>query len=162
MPIASKARIETAPSFDRNWYRLQTVLQTLLAFALLAGLAGLFGGGWLSSDVVKIGSFEIRYDRFARKTVPFRITLTSDDNQKSGPLKVTLGRELVEKVAIIRTIPTASSSKDTTVGTEFEFESGGSRAQVVISLQPDRFGVFSWKLTIAGVGEASLFQVIYP
>jgi hypothetical protein len=55
MPIASKARIETAPSFDRNWYRLQTVLQTLLAFALLAGLAGLFGGGWLSSDVVKIG-----------------------------------------------------------------------------------------------------------
>jgi hypothetical protein len=32
----------------------------------------------------------------------------------------------------------------------------------VISVQPDHFGLFTWKLKIAGVGEASLFQIIYP
>jgi hypothetical protein len=110
----------------------------------------------------KIGRFEITNDRFTRKTVPFRITLRSIDQRISEPLRITLSQDLVEKAAIIRTIPTAISAKETLAGTEFSFTSEAQQMQVVITVQPDRFGIFTWKLTIADFGEFSLFEIIYP
>lgn len=155
-------KIETAPAFDRNWYRVRAALQVLLALFVLAGLAGLFGGGWLSSSIVRIGPIEVTYDRFARKTVPFRIVARSVDQLPVGRVSMTLGRTLTEKAAIIRTIPTAASSKETPDGTAFAFTSDDARPEVTILIQPDRFGVFEWKLKIDGAGETSLFQIIYP
>lgn len=122
-------KVETAPSFDRNWYRVQTGLQFLLTLIVLAGLAGLFGGGWLSSKVVSVGRFKITYDRFARKTVPLRIVVRTVAASSEGSLDLTLGTDLTDKVAIIRTIPTAVSSKETDDGTEFIFASGNARPQ---------------------------------
>lgn len=155
-------KIETSPSFDRNWYRVQPILHFLLAATVLAGLAGVFGGGWLSSDVVRIGGMEVTYDRFARKTVPFRIVVRAIDPIPSGPIEVTIGRELAEKAAIIRTIPTATATKEVSDGTGFSLTSENPRPHITISVQPDRFGVFTWKLKIVGAGDASLFQIIYP
>jgi hypothetical protein len=133
-----------------------------LAATILAGLAGVFGGGWLSSSVVRIGSMEVTQDRFARKTVPFRIIVRSVDPVPASPIEVTLGPELAEKAAIIRTIPTAISTKEVSDGIKFAFASENPKPQITISVQPDRFGFFDWKLKIEGVGEASLFQIIYP
>jgi hypothetical protein len=154
--------VETSPNLDRNWYRVQLALQSMLAVFVLAGLAGVCGNGWLSSDSVRIGSYEATYDRFARKTVPFRITLRSSERRHAGPLRVTLGRDLTEKAAIIRTVPAALSSSETASGTEFAFQTDGAPTQIVVSVQPAWPGVFHWRLAIDGAGEASLFQIIYP
>ena len=75
---------------------------------------------------------------------------------------ITLGHQLTEKSAVIRTIPAAASSRDTPEGTEYAFASAATQALIVLSVQPDAFGIFDWKLKVEGVGEASLFQVIYP
>lgn len=162
LPLSNGTKVETSPSFDRNWYRAQTFLQAILALVILSGLLGVFGGGWLSTDVVRIGPVEVTYDRFARKTVPFRITLRSSGERATGPLLVSLSGELTERAGIIRSVPTAASSKETPFGTEFVFPTDARQAHVVISVQPDRFGIFTWKLKIDGAGEASLFQIIYP
>jgi hypothetical protein len=155
-------KVESAPTFDRNWYRAQTFLQFLLAATVFAGLGGVFGGGWLSSTTVRVGTLNVTYDRLARRTVPIRIVVRSTD-LKDGPLRLTIGRNLIEKAAIVRTIPTAVTTTDSVAGTEFTFASPpGGPAEVVLSVQPDSFGLFRWSLKAAGIGEASLFQIIYP
>lgn len=120
-------KVETAPSFDRAWYRVQNAVKVLLTVIILAGLAGLFGGGFLSSTVVKVGPFEVTYERFARKTVPFRISVRAFNGSVSGPLRLTLDTPLPDKAAIIRTTPTASASRETKDGTEFVFDASGSQ-----------------------------------
>jgi hypothetical protein len=155
-------RIETAPTFDRYWYRAQTFLKGLLAATILAGLAGVFGSGWLSSTTIRVGTLDVTYDRLARRTVPIRIVVRSTA-PTSSQLRLTIGRNLIDKAAIVRTIPTAVSAKDSADGTEFTFAvaSEGS-AEVTLSVQPDSFGLFRWGLKAAGIGEASLLQIIYP
>lgn len=155
-------KVESAPDFDRRWYRAQTLLQFLLAATVLAGLAGIFGGGWLSSTTIRVGTLDVTYDRLARRTVPIRIivrtTQTSD-----GPLRLTIGRDLIEKSALVRTIPTAVATADSVAGTEYTFAgTSGGPTEIRFSVQPDSFGLFRWSLKAAGIGEASLFQLIYP
>jgi hypothetical protein len=64
----SESGVEPAPAFDRNWYRVQTILQGMLALLLCAGLAGVFGGGWLSTSVVRVGPLEVTYERLRTQT----------------------------------------------------------------------------------------------
>jgi hypothetical protein len=161
LDVQRGTQVETSPGFDRNWYRVQMVLQVVLALLLLLGLIGLFGNGWLSTSVVRIGAADVTYERFTRKTVPFRLTVRSSE-QRPGPVRLTLGRELIDRTGIVRTIPAATAVKDTAEGTEYTFAAQDRRTELVLSLQPDRWGWFSWTLRIDGVGEASLFQIIYP
>jgi hypothetical protein len=154
--------VETSPSFDRNWYRTQTVLQFLLGLTILAGLTGIAGGGWLSSSVVRIGSAEVTYERFARKTVPFRIALRLVEQHPGEPVRLTLSRDLIERVAIVRSVPAAITTEAIPLGTQFVFAADARQTEIVIWVRPDRHGLFSWKLRIENVGEASLFQIIYP
>ena len=155
-------KVESAPNFDRHWYRAQTLLQFLLAATVLAGLAGIFGGGWLSSTTIHVGTLEVTYDRLARRTVPIRITVRTTKTS-DGPLRLTIGRDLIEKSSLVRTIPTAVATTDSVAGTEFTFAgTSGGPAEVVLSVQPDSFGLFRWSFKGAGIGEASLFQIIYP
>jgi hypothetical protein len=159
----SGSGVETAPAFDRNWYRVQTVLQGLLALVLFGGLAGVFGGGWVSASVVRVGPLEVTYERFARKSVPFRIKVRPVDQIHVDRLQLTIGRELVDHVGVLRTIPTAASSSESADGSAYVFAvAPGNAGEITIAVQPDRFGVFEWTLKAAGLGEASLFQIIYP
>jgi hypothetical protein len=76
---------------------------------------------------------------------------------------VTIGRELVDHVGILRTIPTAASSSDSIGGSDYVFAvTAGNAGEITIAVQPDRSGIFDWTIKVAGIGEASLFQIIYP
>lgn len=154
--------VETSPTFDHRWFHAQTALQALLAALVVLGLTGLFGGGFLSTAHIKIGSAEVTYDRFSRRSVPIRIAIGQLALPSGEPLRVALSRELTDKTTIVRTVPPAASSRETADGVEFAFTIDHPQAPIVISVQPDRFGAFSWTLRIDGVGEASLFQIIYP
>jgi hypothetical protein len=163
MALNTDSGVETAPTFDRNWYRVQTVLQGLLALVLCGGLSGIFGGGWLSTSVVRVGPLEVTYERFARKSVPFRIKIRPVDQIRADKLQLTIGRELVDHVGILRTFPTAASSSDSIDGSNYVFAvTPGSTGEITTAVQPDRFGIFEWTIKAAGLGEASLFQIIYP
>jgi hypothetical protein len=157
---SSGIHVETSPSFDRCWYRTQTALQVLLGVLILAGLAGVFGGGWLSAFVVHVGPFEVTYDRFARKSVPFRISI--EGKPVVRPVRITIGRDLIEKVGVIRTIPAALSAADTADGTELVFGAPQAPSRIAIEVRPNGAGIFRWTLKVEGAGEASLFQIIYP
>lgn len=154
--------VETAPRFDRFWWMTLRVLQASLALFILAGLAGVFGGGWLATSTIHVGAFEVTYERFARKSVPFRIRVRATEPANSEELRVSVGRELVDHVGIVRTIPTAAASIGTSSGTEFVFkQTPDTMSDIAITMQPDRFGWFNWTLRI-GQNEMSLFQIIYP
>lgn len=73
MRITSGTDVETAPQFERSWSIAQRALQVGLLVFLIAGIAGVFGGGWLSTTTVAVGPFDVTYERFVRKSVPFRI-----------------------------------------------------------------------------------------
>ena len=163
LQTSEKTHIETAPVFDRYWFIAQKILQSLMAFTLCAGLLGIFGGGWLSSETVRFGSFEVTYQKFVRKSVPFKIRLRPLESIGADTLQVFVGRELIDKAAIVRTVPTALSSSETAEGTLFEFGvSPQAPGEIVIAIQPDQFGLFRWTIRAAGAAEASLFQIIYP
>ena len=159
----SESDVEIAPAFDRNWYRVQKALQGLLALVLCSGIAGAFGGGWLSTSVVRVGPLEVTYERFARKSVPFRIKVRAVDQIHADRLQLTIGRGLVDHVGILRTIPTAASSSESIDGSQYVFAvAPGRGGEISIAVQPDRFGIFDWTIKAADLGEASLFQIIYP
>jgi hypothetical protein len=163
MALNSAESVETAPAFDRKWYRVQNFLQGLLALTLFGGFAGVFGGGWLSTSVVRVGPLQVTYERFARKSVPFRIKIRPVDQISADKLQLTIGRELVDHVGVLRTIPTAASSSESMDGSSYVFAiTPGSAPEVIIAVQPDRFGIFGWTIKVAGLGEASLLQIIYP
>jgi hypothetical protein len=164
MPLKTAGTdIETSPGFDRQWYRVQKVLQVLLTLTIAAGLAGVFGGGWLSTSTVRIGALEVTSERFVRKSVPFKIKIHPVAQIRAENLKLTVGRELMDRAGILRTIPIASSSAESVDGTNLKFSvSSSGWDELTIAVQPDRFGIFDWTLKVTGIGEASLFQIIYP
>jgi len=162
LKVSRGTSVETSPDFDRRWFFAQSILQAVLALLVVLGLAGVFGGGWLSTAHARIGPVDVTYDRFARRSVPIRITLQDIGHRSTDPLRVSLSRDLIGKAVIVRTIPAALSSHETADGTEMSFAVDHPQAPVVISVQPDRFGIFDWTLRVEGLGAASLFQIIYP
>jgi hypothetical protein len=163
MAMSGSTEVEIAPRFDRNWHRARAAMQVLLGLMVAGGLAGLFGDGPLSTGVTQIGVYRVSYQRFARRTVPFRISIRPLEPIPASTLQIGIDRQLIDRTGILRSVPASTFTSESVDEASYNFAvASGRRSEIVISVQPDQFGVFNWTLKIGGAGQATLFQVIYP
>ena len=76
-PEATDTQIEANQGFERVWSRAQIGLQGLIAIAVVAGLAGLFGDGWFSTTTRAFPSMplSVTYERLLRDLMTMKSNL---------------------------------------------------------------------------------------
>src|SRR5215217_6791280 len=94
--------------FERRYYRLQRIIWVLIAAALLAGLAGVFGRGPLATTMRRSpdGTLRLSYERLAPFRTPSAMSIeASGSSLASGELRVRIPRQLLERLRVQRVVP---------------------------------------------------------
>jgi hypothetical protein len=92
--------------FQRREWRLQWVAWGVVLLILVAGLAGLLGGGPLSNGQASAGPLAVNYERFVRKQAPARLELmVSPEAAVDGEVALWIGDGFLEKVNVAGVIP---------------------------------------------------------
>ena len=84
------ADLESRERFERNWNRLQSYVEVLVAAIVLAGLVGLLGSGPLSPRVSAFtgAPLTMTYDRVVRRTVERQITIRTTQPLPARTLEI--------------------------------------------------------------------------
>jgi hypothetical protein len=155
-------------AFERRWHLAQRIAWGILAAFVLAGLAGIFGQGPLSSIRVasSSGIVTLRYARFARYEAPVALKVGIGPRAAArGEITLLVSGGLVAALRIERTSPrplwvTASPGDE-----RFAFLAAGpgKRTSVEFSEEPRRIGHLTGGLQVGnGAGGVAVSQVVYP
>lgn len=128
------------PAFQRWEWRGQRVGQIVLALAVLAALAGFFGGGPVASArrVSSDGTLAVTYERFARRGAHTRLRVEVS-GAGEGEHRLRLSRTYTGAVEVRQMTPAPGEVALTPQGTEmiFDFDQGGA---VEFDIWPGRAG----------------------
>ncbi|WP_264048272.1 hypothetical protein [Methylobacterium flocculans] len=161
---ATETEIEPNTGFEAWWSRAQTILQSLVALIVVAGLAGLFGQGWLSKAT---GTFPntplaVTYERLLRANAPTEMIVAVTRPLTEDILRVELGSDLLDHASIGSTQPRAVSVDATPHGVTYTFRLGPERqGKVMFKLAPRIVGSVQAKLSAHGE-DLMLPLFIYP
>ncbi|MDR7035987.1 hypothetical protein J2X36_000723 [Methylobacterium sp. BE186] len=161
---ATQTQIEPNPGFERHWSRAQSVLQSLIALVVVAGLAGLFGQGWLSrmTRTFPTQPLTVTYERLLRANAPAEMKVSATQPLPGDMLRVEIGADLLDHVSINATQPRAASVDATPDGVTYTFRLGPERqGSVLFKLAPSRVGRVDGSISAQGE-RLSLPLFIYP
>jgi hypothetical protein len=152
--------------FQRREWAFQRVGWCLLACAVLAGAAGLFGDGALSDAVAQAsdGSLHVTYDRFPRKRAPGTIVVHVR-RSAAAPISLWISRESARVLGLERIVPepTRESGDSERLILEFEGEGDVDRPLVVtLHVEPVESGRLDTRLGTVNGATLAIRQVIYP
>src|SRR5215218_6611781 len=85
--------------FERKYYRVQRSIWVLLVLFLLAGIAGLFGRGPLSTTTRRSadGTVRLTYERLARFRTPTAMMVEAPIDAAAHELRVRIPRPLLDR-----------------------------------------------------------------
>lgn len=153
--------------FERRWRRTQRISWVLLTLFVLAGAAGVFGAGPLSSAVVVSpgGGARVRYQRFARVQNATQIRIEVLRAAPGTRLTIHLSRALSKSIRIERTSPRPLWVRESPDGQTFAFDTslgtGPLRISFIQELQEPQ--LLSATLHFSGgAGSVTLQQIVYP
>lgn len=161
---ATETEIEPNTGFEAWWSRAQTILQGLIALIVVAGLAGLFGQGWLSKVTQAFPSapLEVTYERLLRANAPTEMTIAVTRPLAEETLRVELGSDLLDHASIGSTQPRAVSVDATPHGVTYTFRLGPERqGTILFKMAPRVVGPIQAKLSAQGA-DLTLPLFIYP
>lgn len=146
-PEATDTQIEANQGFERVWSRAQTGLQGLIAIAVVAGLAGLFGDGWFSTMTRAFPSvpLSVTYERLLRANAPADLSLAINGRLPGDTLELGVGSELLDRGSIGSTQPGAADVTTTAQGVTY-----------TIRLGPDHSGHVMMKLSVRKPGAVDM------
>ena len=136
----------------------------VLALFVLAGLAGAFSHGVLSSTVVRSadGVLTIDYERFARHTARTRFTIRIADAANEAP-RLRLSPAMTEFYDMETIYPQPLRSTASEAGIEFTFARPPDGDLVVrLAARAARFGYARLVVSLDERSRVELVQVIYP
>lgn len=147
--------------FQRRQMRLQAIAWTAMALLLLAGLAGVFGGGWLSRVTAEAEGLQVDYPRFMRMQTPQTLQLRFDaGGLRGGEARVAVERRWIEHFAVEQITPdpiAVEAAEDGLLVYRFALAPGARSLQVSIELQPKGPGRVTGR-----IGGTELRQLVYP
>jgi len=134
--------------FERRYHRLQRIIWVLIAAALLAGLAGVFGRGPLATTMRRSpdGTLRLTYERLARFRTPSAMSIeASGSSLASGELRVRIPRQLLERLRVQRVVPEPTRVEAAAEEATFVFaiEPGAARARATFLQEPGAIGTAS-------------------
>jgi len=149
--------------YQRLEWRIERISWVLGALVLLAGVAGLFGSGPLSTAEAAGGSgLRVSYDRFLRDGSTSRLTILTETGG-SPVLEVLISRAYLSGMRVDRVFPEPRriEAAGDWMRCHFDVEPR-SRAEIVLDLEPTRPGGTGASLRIGGGGSVSFWQFVYP
>lgn len=165
MPLPRVGSLEVAedPAFERRSWRVERAGWALMALVVLAGLAGLFGGGPLSLAEESAGPLSVRYERFARMASPVKLEVRyGAEAVRDGELRIWIARRYLERAKLERAVPEA---RETIIDGEllaFVFPATpGQGGAVSFHLRFDGFGIVDGRAGAAG-RQVAFRHLVYP
>ena len=145
----------------RNW-RVKRVGWVVLAILVLAGAAGLFGDGPLSSTIRSANGLTLEFDRFVRRERPFTLKLHLVPQPGSSEARLTLSRRYFDDVRLSSVMPEPVAVLANSDWTTFVFAVDDASALAVnIHVEADRSGLAEGEIA-AGNARLRFTQIIWP
>ena len=144
---------------ERVFQRIGVVLLTLF---VIAGAAGAFGSGPLSTITTRAGGTAITYERFGRTTAPTSIAIDVQSTAGDGePVRFHLDRMFVRDLAFLEVRPSDALKGFDDQRAVFEVHAAGGAGHVELHFKPSRPGVFETAVVPEQGETAHLWQFIY-
>jgi hypothetical protein len=160
----STAQVTTHRAFESGWNLAQFGIQALFALAILCGLLGVFGSGWLAETTTRAADLPITvsYDRFLRNSAPAQIQLAISAPVPHERVAVRLNRDYLDRVSVSQTEPRAAAVQADADGATYLFDLGpDKRGEITFSLKPQDFGILHAGWSVLG-RSVSFTQLVYP
>ena len=155
--------------FQRKSWRVQRAGWAVMLALTVFALAGLFGGGPLSSASAgdeKLG-FLVRYERFTRLTAPQTLYLDVSSTliRPDSTVAVWLSRKWLETNQVEQITPEPESTRVTPDAMEYSFRAtGGANAKLTLrfDLETRSMGRRRGSAGVTGGPAAEFTQLAYP
>ncbi|CAM3008143.1 hypothetical protein SAXI111661_13580 [Saccharomonospora xinjiangensis] len=156
------------PSFQRREWLLNRVGWALMALVVLAGLAGVWGGGGLGSQAQAAsadGRMRVDYERFVRNlgetTVQIRF---APGSARDGMIRLSVSQEYLSQNEVMATTPDPDTIVADNGSLVYTFPvRGDSPLTVTFDLRPTSgMGMLDATVGGASVGPVRFRQVVYP
>lgn len=152
--------------FQHRSWRVQRIGQLGLVAFVVAGLAGVFGGGGLARDRVSDAGrmLRVEHPRFIRTQAPFEMTIHARDSDAGdGRLNVWLDEALLDAFTVEHILPQPRSQTLGPGRLVCEFaEEEASTAAIRLRLEATKAGRVHGRIGIVGGPAVELKHFVYP
>lgn len=138
------------PVFERRHKMFQRVGWAFLLLFLAAALAGLLGGGGLSTRTKSSGNYALTYDRVLQRQAPAELRIDVRAHPQAGVLQVILNAGYLDRVSIERITPEPKATELAAGGVMWSFpaEAGPASSFIYFEIQPKRPGSVAAELQV--------------
>jgi hypothetical protein len=151
---------------ERTW-RVQRIGWGVFAALIVAGLAGLFGAGPLSTTT--LGSpaegLQVTFNRFARLHAPTTFEIRADRRlAREDEIAIALSGDAVRGLELSSIMPPADGTSVTPEGVVLRFRADSRPGELTIMLhaKPQQMGRLSSQIGVASGPAHTIRQWIYP
>jgi hypothetical protein len=157
----------TNMDFQRRWWALERALHVLITLLLLAGAAGLFGRGPLSTTAAgeRGGPLWAEYERFARFRTPTMLTVhLGPQLLHGGRVAMRITGPINERLPISRIVPQPVAASPIADGQllTFPIASPADSVSIHLALEPGRVGPSHGTVSVEGAAPLPVSQFVYP
>jgi hypothetical protein len=147
---------------EREW-RVQRVGWALLSLLILAGLAGVFGGGPLARQSINSEYGQIESERFARRHSVTEWAITYRQNQNtSDSLTIAIDADYLHKFEVREITPEPDATQVAQGEVLFSFNTLGPSGRVLFHVEPQRPGIAEGSFRLNDSPALVVKQIIYP
>lgn len=149
-----------ADAFLKRERAAQRVGFVFLAVFVIAGAAGVFGNGPLSSAVLQQGATHITYERFTRQTVLTGIAIAVS-GLSEDKVDISVSREFLQNLMELEVRPDSVTQRVEADAIVFEVPVTTGTARVELHYKPRDFGLYRADVGVKGASAARFWQLIY-
>jgi hypothetical protein len=150
--------------FQKASWRVQRAGEVLIILFVLAGLAGLFGGGAFAKKTERFGNAEVEYSRFIRANAPVDIKITlAPSAGGTEPVSVTFDAAFFEgfKVEDISPKPRVESLGKGVVIYEFA-RTEHEHVPIIVRVKATKMGSASATITVGTDPPVTIKAFVFP
>jgi hypothetical protein len=158
--------IEKDPALQARFWRIQRIGWVVIAVLIVAAMGGMFAGGPLSWAAASDPGNRLRveYERFMRQDASYRLRVLIAPHT-GRVVDLHIGSAFLDAVRIEDIAPQPRSHAVAGDGHVLRFRTAGEEAEpaaVTLTVQPERVGIVSGAIGIAGEPPAQFTQFVYP
>ena len=165
--MAKKARksndaldMDRSVAFLKRERLAQRAGTVVLAGFVVAGAAGVFGGGPVSEATVQSGQATFRFERFTRQTVRTHLEISIDG--ASGPtVAIRMPREFLSGIDMVDVRPANTLKRLDEENVLFEVPAQSGKAFLELLYEPKKFGVLEADIVAGEQPPARLRQIVF-
>lgn len=147
---------------EREWL-VQRIAWALLAVFVVAGMAGLFGGGPLSKRTLRADAGTLEIERFARRSATEEWTIRpAAAPDPNAPFTLRISSSFLERYEITSIVPEPESTTLSGREVSFVFDASAPDGAIVFHVEPGHLGPSEGSFALGGAAPVRVRQFVYP